>query len=268
MPVPRTREADPRKGVITLPGGREVAGFFPGQAGRRGNRPMDLLLADQRGCPATETIEEHQLRDDLARQVVGLTEVRLPLGFADVMTGEAVFEVEPRHSWQDGARQALAYACQCGLPPALALFRAISAREMRGIFTKLQAIGLPAIPGGSISLWWWTGQAWQQITSLAQCADMPHRASFGSCRYCGSSVAWPDGSLPGYDYDPRWAIREMHCCEQLCPAEHENVDGCLYWLAQRAFPARSRLAPVRPAARPAKQNAWTQGQEQTSHVDV
>jgi len=86
MAVARIREADPRKGVIALPDGRQVPGFLPGQAGRRGKRPMDLFLAGQRGCPATEAIEEYQLRDDLARQVVGLTEVRLPLGFADVMT--------------------------------------------------------------------------------------------------------------------------------------------------------------------------------------
>lgn len=250
MAVARIREADPRKGVIALPDGRRVPGFLPGQAGRRGKRPMDLFLADQRGCPATEAIEEYQLRDDLARQVVGLTEVRLPLGFADVMTRDAVFEVEPRHSWRNGARQALAYACQCGLPPALALFRAITAAEMRDIFTELQAVSLPGIPGSSISLWWWTGQAWQQVTSLAQCADMPHRAAFGSCLYCGSGVAWLDGSITGCDYDSRWPVREMHCCEQLCPAEHENVEGCLYWLAQRAFPTRHRLAPVQAGSPP------------------
>lgn len=248
MAVIRIRGAYPRDEVIELPDGREVRGFLPGQAGRRGNRPMGLFSADQRGCPATESTEEYQLRDDLARQVGGLTEVRLPLGFADVMTDDAVFEVEPRHSWRDGARQALAYACQCGLPPALALFRAVTAAEMRGIFTELQAVSLPGIPGGSVSLWWWTGQVWQQVTSLAQCADMPHLAAFGSCRYCSSGVTWLDGSMTGYDYDPRWPVREMHCCEQLCPAEHENVEGCLYWLAQRACPAR-HLAPVQ-AGRP------------------
>ena len=243
MPVARIRGASPRKGVIGLPDGREVPGFLPGQAGRRGSRPRNLLRAGPRGCPATEAAEEYQLRDDLARQVDGLTEVRLPLGFADVMTRGAVFEVEPRHSWRDGARQSLAYASQCGLPPALALFGAVTAAEMRGIFTKLRAVSLPGVPGGSVSLWWWTGQAWQQVTSLAQCADMPHQAAFGSCRYCGSGVAWLDGSTTGCDYDPRWPVREMHCCEQLCPAEHENVEGCLYWLAQRAFPASH---PARP----------------------
>lgn len=59
---------------------------------------MDLFLARQRGCPATETVHEYRVRDDLARQVGGLTEAHLPLGFADVLTAQAVFEVEPRHT--------------------------------------------------------------------------------------------------------------------------------------------------------------------------
>jgi hypothetical protein len=242
MTVPQTHKANLRKGVIELPDGRTVSGFLPGQAGRRGKGSMGLFLARQRGCPATEAAEEYQLRDSLARQVGGLTEVRLPLGLADVMTGDAVFEVEPRHSWRDGARQALAYSRQCGLPPALALFRAIPAEEMRGILTVLQAMTLPGAPDGFITLWWWTGRAWQQVSSLAQCADMPDGVAFGSCRYCGSRVAWFDGSMTCYDYHPKWPAWEMHCCDERCPAEHEDVEGCRYWLAQRVFPTRRRPA--------------------------
>jgi hypothetical protein len=199
---------------------------------------MDLFMARQRGCPATETVEECRVRDDLARHLGGLTEAGLPLGFADVVTSRAVFEVEPRHSWQEGARQVLAYSAQCGLPPALALFRAIPAAEMLGIFTELRAIDLHGLHADFIDLWWWTGQAWQQITSPALCADMPHGAVFGSCGHCGRRVVWLHGSVVCYDYDPARRISQMHCCAGLCPGAHENVEWCLYWAARRAFPAR------------------------------
>jgi hypothetical protein len=238
MPALRTRKADHRRGSIQLPDGRPVAGIRPGLAGNRGGASRDLLRARRQGCPATETVEEHRVRDDLARQVGGLTEAVLPLGFADVATSQAVFEVEPRHSWREGARQVLAYSAQCGLPPALALFRAISREEMLAIFTELRAVDLPGLHAGSIALWWWTGQAWQQISSPELCADMPFGTVFGSCGHCGSRVAWPDRNALCYDYHPAHRISQMHCCAGLCPGAHENEEWCLYWAAQRAFPAR------------------------------
>jgi hypothetical protein len=236
MPSPRTRTTDPRRGVIQLVDGRQVSGFPPGHARNSGGRSIDLFLAHQHGCPATEAVEEHHVRDDLARQVGGLIEARLPLGFADVVTGQAVFEVESRHSWREGSRQVLAYAAQCGLPPALALFRAISAAEMLAIFSELRAIDLHGLRSDFIDLWWWTGQAWQQITNPSLCADMPNGAVFGSCAYCGCRVAWFDGSTICYDYDPTHRIRQMHCCAGLCPGAHDSVELCLYWAARRAFP--------------------------------
>ena len=199
---------------------------------------MNLFLARQRGCPATESVEDYRVRDDLARQLGGLTEVCLPLRFADVATSRAVFEVEPRHSWREGARQVLAYSAQCGLPPALAIFRAIPAADMLAIFTELRAIDLHGLHANFITLWWWTGQAWQQITSPESCADMPHGAVFGLCGHCSDRVAWLDRSVLCYDYDPAHRISQMHCCAGLCPVAHENVGSCLYWAARRAFPAR------------------------------
>jgi hypothetical protein len=238
MIPPRTRKAERRRALIRLPDGRSISGIRPGHAGNRGGESLDLFLARQRGCPATETVQEYHVRDDLARQVGGLTEARLPLGFADVVTGQAVFEVEPRHSWREGARQVLAYAAQCGLPPALALFRAIPQAEMLDIFNELRAIGLHGLHGDFIDLWWWTGQTWVQITSPALCTDIPHRAVFGACVYCGQRVARLDDSTICYDYEPTRRIDQLHCCAGLCPAAHENVEFCGYWAAQRAFLAR------------------------------
>lgn len=206
----------------------------PGHSGRRGGGSLNLYIARERGYPATETVEEYLVRDDLARQVGGLTEVGLPLGFADVMNSQAVFEVEPRRSWRHGARQVLAYSAQCGLPPALDLFRAIPAAEMLDIFTELRALELRGLRDRFIDLWWWTGQGWRQITSPALCADMPHGAVFGTCEHCGHRVAWLGESVVCYDYGPRHGVSEMHCCAKLCPLAHQNMEWCLYWAAWRA----------------------------------
>jgi len=238
MTGPRTREVDRRRESLQLPDGRSINGIRPGLAGNRGRVSMDLLQASRQGCPATETVEEYRVRDDLARQLGGLTEVNLPLGFADVATSLAVFEVEPRHSWREGARQVLAYSAQCGLPPAIALFRAIPAAEMLAIFTELRAVDLHGLHADLIDLWWWTGHAWRQITGPELCVDMPHRAVFGLCGHCGRRVAWFGPTALCYDYDPAHRISQMHCCAGLCPVAHENVEWCLYWAARRAFPAR------------------------------
>ncbi len=200
---------------------------------------MDLLQARRQGCRATETVEEYRVRDDLARQLGGLTEVNLPLGFADVATSRAVFEVEPRHSWREGARQVLAYSAQCGLPPALALFRAIPAAGMLAIFTELRAMDLHGLHADLIDLWWWTGQAWLQITGPELCADMPHGVVFRPCGHCGRHVAWLGRTALCCDYDPAHRISQMHCCAGLCPVAHENVEP--------PRPRRLRVVPARSA---------------------
>src|SRR6266545_1082706 len=105
MTTPEAHGAKHRKASIHVPDGRSISGILPGYAGNRGGESMDLFLARQRGCPATETIQEYCLRDELARQLGGLTEVQVSLGFADLATDKAVFEVEPHHTWQTGARQ-------------------------------------------------------------------------------------------------------------------------------------------------------------------
>jgi hypothetical protein len=232
-----TQGAEHRRALIHLPGGRSISGFLAGHAGKRGGESMDLFLARQRGCPESETVQEYRLRDDLARQLGGLTEVRMPLGFADVATDRAVFEVEPHHSWQMGARQVLAYAAQCGLPPALALFRAIPEAKMLGIFNRLRAINLHGLCRSKfIDLWWWNGKGWEQITSPASCANMPRGARFETCTYCGHHIAWLDEGKICYDYDPTRRIDWLHCCDGLCPTAHEDVKMCRYWAARRAFP--------------------------------
>lgn len=238
MVGPSGRRVEHRTGLISLHDGRSISGLRPGHAGSGRGKSLNLLRAREQGCPSTETILEGQLRDDLARQVGGVVEARLPLGVADVVTSQAVFEVEPRHSWREGARQVLAYATQCGLPPALALFRALPADELLGIFNELRAVDLHGLNNPSIALWWWTGQTWQQITSPAACIDMPRGAVFGSCAYCGQRVAWFSDGTICFDYAPARRIEEMHCCPGLCPVAHENTDPCLYWAVQRASRAR------------------------------
>jgi len=238
MTARRNREPERRKASILLSHGRSIFGMRPGHAGNRGGGSLDLWMARQRGCPETETVEEYEVRDHLARQLDAVTEAQLPLGFADVITAQAVFEVEPRHTWREGARQVLAYAAQCDLPPALALYRAIPAAEMLAIFTKLQAITLHGLRSDRIALWWWTGKTWQQITSPALCANMPLGAVFGSCKYCNERVAWLGDSKICHGYEPTRPIGEMHCCPELCLTTHENQKWCSYWAAQRAFPAR------------------------------
>ena len=70
-----------------------------------------------------------------------------------MLTSTAVFEVEPRHSWREGARQVLAYSAQYGLPRALALFHAIPREEMLTIFTELRAIDLHGLHADFVGLW-------------------------------------------------------------------------------------------------------------------
>jgi hypothetical protein len=92
---------------VELPDGRRVYGRDPGRS--------------------FITQVEHVLRDELGRTVRGVVEAVLPFGRADVLTAEAVFEVEPAARWRSGVRQALTYAAQTGLSPKVALFGAPTA---------------------------------------------------------------------------------------------------------------------------------------------
>lgn len=88
---------------ITTPDGRTFTGRWPQDMPTTGEGPYIAALA---------------------RQVDGACEVVLPVGRVDVATSSVVFEVEPAHQWRTAARQALAYAGQTGLTPAIALFGA------------------------------------------------------------------------------------------------------------------------------------------------
>jgi hypothetical protein len=130
---------------ITLPDGRLIWGRRPGHSG--GN-----LL-------------EHRLRDQLAQRVNGITEAVLPYGRADVLTADAVFEVEPAQAWRHAVRQALAYSAQCALPPAIALFGQTHRDDVLKVYLKLRD-GRPPI-----TLWWYSGSDWTRITSRAACLN-------------------------------------------------------------------------------------------------
>lgn len=92
----------------------------------------------------------------LARHVNGACEVALPFGFADVACETTVFEVEPVKSWRQGARQALAYAGQTGLDPALALFGDAD-------YLKIYDYVRKRLP--SLTLWRWNYGAWEWLSS-------------------------------------------------------------------------------------------------------
>lgn len=132
---------------ITLPDGRSVYGRMPGRS--------------------SVTLVEHLLRDDLARQIRGVTEAVLPYGRPDVLTADAVFEVEPATNWRGGVRQVLAYAAQTGLPPHVALFGEAHSTHVVKLYLKLRD-GRPPI-----TLWWYSGLKWTKINSRRRCTNMP-----------------------------------------------------------------------------------------------
>lgn len=100
----------------------------------------------------------------LARTVGGACEVVLPVGRADVATNETVFEVEPASQWRIGARQALSYAGQSGLAPALALF---GPADYLPIYLFIRN----RLPG--MTLWIFRNQ-WQRTTSRADAKRVFH----------------------------------------------------------------------------------------------
>ena len=117
MPAIRTRKADHRRGSIQLPDGRSIAGIRPGL--RRQPRQSVQGLApglsaglpghgNRRGAPRPRRPRPPDRRAHRDGPAAGIR------GRDD---RQAVFEVEPRHSWRVGARQVLAYSAQCGLRP-------------------------------------------------------------------------------------------------------------------------------------------------------
>lgn len=139
---------------LTLPDGRKVFGRMPGASGI--------------------VHPEHQLRDELARQVGGVTEAVLPYGRADVMTEKLVFEVESAGNWRAGVRQVLAYSAQVGLPPSLALFGAMHHDIVLKTYLRLRD-GHPAI-----DLWWYAGWSWEHVSSRKHCRNMMEPQSIGA----------------------------------------------------------------------------------------
>jgi hypothetical protein len=217
--IPGARES------VRLPNGRFVYGMLPGYAG--------------------SSREEHRLRDKLAHQLrattKAITEARLPFHLsADVMTESAVFEVEPRCSWRHGASQALGYAVVSGLPPALALFGAARREEVLEIYIEIRNTPLQGAVA-PIELWWWAGNRWDRIISRSCCTNMPRGARFGSCNYCGETVAWQsiDGSVDCYEYSFQEAVQKHHC-QRMCYAKHIGRMDCIYWLAEITYPSRKR----------------------------
>ena len=96
----------PKTGVILqAASGRPIYGSPPGDSRKGHTNPLRLLASHQeRG-----SMEEPRLRDELARQLDGIVEGhvtpgRVNRGFADVLTRQRVFEVEPYYSWRHGAR--------------------------------------------------------------------------------------------------------------------------------------------------------------------
>lgn len=173
-----------RTGVnVRVASGRAIYGYPPGNSRRGHTNPLRLLASHQ----DRDRMEEPRLRDELARQLDGITEGhvtsgRVNLGFADVVTKQRAFEVEPHYSWRHGARQVIQYAAQCDLKPALAVFGYIHQRVLHDIHNCLQSIELPGLrPRGSIELWCWTGPAWVHVTQARQVTDMPYGISFEPC---------------------------------------------------------------------------------------
>lgn len=200
-----------RRTSIRLLNGRSFHGIIPGNA-----------------CLS---LEEHWLRDALARQLGGITEAFLGVGGrADVITPDRVFEVKAASSWQSGFRQLLAYSALCGCRPGLALFGLTSSSQIRLIFETLQHVELSGLSlPGAPELWWWAGTRWEHVSTPADCIDMPVGTKFGSCGYCGALVVWPGDGIPDKAaLDLRGTrTRGVHHCEELCMAAHSGRKDCL-----------------------------------------
>ncbi len=109
---------------------------------------------------------ESVVRDQLARQINGVIEVKLPYGRADVMTKTHVFEVEHLDTYRAGIRQVLAYSVQAAVPPALAVFGRAARERVLKLYLELRD-NKP-----KIELWWHDGWHWRHISSRTRCITM------------------------------------------------------------------------------------------------
>lgn len=102
-------------------------------------------------------------RDELAMQLGGRIEHRLPFGRADVATDTDVFEVEPATRWRKGAQQAVFYGAVSGLRPNLAVFddMPVSPELATAIFDAITTSD--ALLG--LRLWARDGSTWALVTS-------------------------------------------------------------------------------------------------------
>ena len=88
-----------------------------------------------------------------------MTEATLGYGRADVLTADAVFEVEPCRARRQAVRQALQYAAQTECRPAIALFGAARPEYVVDIDLRLRD-GKPPV-----ALWWYSDNHWRTIGS-------------------------------------------------------------------------------------------------------
>lgn len=105
----------------------------------------------------TEDLPEVHFQELLHSQMGGRREAPLGFGRADLMTDDVVWEVEPVSRWQHGTRQVLAYAAQCHLRPALAVYGKAKNTEVIRIYRRLRDCPTP------VELWWWTGNTWRRV---------------------------------------------------------------------------------------------------------
>jgi hypothetical protein len=219
---------------IRLTDGRLTWGRSPGLTKIRGQDEAELNNR-RKGVPATEAIAEYRRRDQLAEQLGGIVEVWGPAGRADVVTTTAVFEVKRWRLWEQGLQQVIGYAAQFGLPPALAVFGALSEENMLKAFNRLRAIKLYGLrQADSVQLWWWSGVRWERIVSAEQCRAMPDGIRFGECASCGRPIArFEDDVWAHAPFSTRgWNIY----CKPL--ADHRRQS-----LKRRGISARPRSTP-------------------------
>lgn len=105
-------------------------------------------------------IKESRVRDHFAsRYVRARMEVSTAFGRIDVMTPEFAIEVEPFATWKHGVRQALAYAQETGLRPAVALY---------GDMTPNEAARVWDLCSGLVTVFLLDHTRWTRIRSAEQ----------------------------------------------------------------------------------------------------
>jgi hypothetical protein len=121
---------------------------------------------------------ESHYRDLLAKQVAGETEVRLPFGRCDVLTGTTVYEVEPIARWRVGAAQALQYGGQVEQRAALALYG--RAEALPDVWLELSRL-----PAPGLELWWFADCKFVVVSSYEEaCSCIPPEPALESAPKC------------------------------------------------------------------------------------